>query len=271
MMLFLRATALSNSRLKRLVEVAGPETRLLLMSDHGFGPICATPTLLAEWLARHGFLHYLPTARQPLQQRAVGAAYGWLRQHLNEAQKDALRRRLPGVRNRVESEARFAGIDWATTVAYAGPSPWEVWINTQGREPHGIVAPGADYDRAVADVTAALRAWRDAAGRPRIRAVYRREEVYSGPFLALAPDMTIEWNPEAAPDPASLPGNISRFDADHQPEGILLAWGPGVRANSQVEGATLADLAPTIVHLLGIAPPAMLQGRVLTELLEESS
>lgn len=255
-------------QIEAVLQVAGPATRLMLISDHGFGPICATPTTLAEWLVLHGFLRYLPVQQQSLRQRAVRAAYGWLRQHLSEAQKDALRKRLPGIRNQVESKARFIGIDWAHTTAYAGPSPCEVWINVYGREPYGVVAAGEPYEQVAATIAQALRNWRDQQERPRIAAVYRREEVYQGPYLELAPDLTIEWNPEAAPEPTSLPGNVSRFDADHQSEGVLLAYGPGIRSGERIEGATLADVAPTILHLLDIAPPVTLQGRVLTSMLE---
>jgi predicted AlkP superfamily phosphohydrolase/phosphomutase len=96
-----------------------------------------------------------------------------------------------------------------------------------------------------------------------VRAVYRREEVYHGRYLNRAPDVTIEWNPEAAPPADTLEGNASRFDADHQPEGILLVVGPEIRAGAEIRGATLADLAPTILHLLGVPMPGPMDGQIL--------
>jgi predicted AlkP superfamily phosphohydrolase/phosphomutase len=242
----------------------GDQTTVLVMSDHGFGPICATPEHLAHWLTKHGFLRYLDPARRPWRQRLVSNIYDWLRYRLSENQKAALRRGLPALRNRVESDARFAGIDWSATTAYVGPSPYEVWINCQGRAPQGSVAPGADYEHVREDLIAALMDWHDpVTGRQRVRAVYRREEVYHGRYLNRAPDVTIEWNPEAAPPADTLEGNASRFDADHQPEGILLAVGPGIRAGAEIRGATLADLAPTILHLLGVPMPGPMDGQIL--------
>ncbi|MCA9970561.1 MAG: alkaline phosphatase family protein, partial [Anaerolineales bacterium] len=110
----------------RLLAAAGPDTNLVLLSDHGFGPICATRESLADWLAAHGWTALLDPARQPWRQRVVRAAYGRLRHALGEAQKEALRRRLPAVRSRVESDVRFAGIDWRRTRAFAGASSWEI-------------------------------------------------------------------------------------------------------------------------------------------------
>lgn len=258
-------------QIERLMAHASDDTNLLIMSDHGFGPICATPEHLAGWLTQQGFTHTLDPAQRPWRRRLISSAYGWLRSRLSESQKAAMRHRLPGLRNRVESDVRFAGIDWSTTTAYAGPSPYEVWINCQGREPQGIVAPGADYERVREDLMAALLDWRDPeTGSRRVRAVHRREEAYHGQYLDLAPDVTIEWNPEAAPLADTLEGNVSRFDADHQPEGILLAVGPGIQAGVEIHGATLADLAPTILHLLGVPSPEPMDGRILTELLGSS-
>ena len=253
-------------QIEALLAAAGPDTNLLIASDHGFGPICATPELLAGFLRERGFLRDLPAVRRPLGRRLSGAAYGWLRRRLGEGAKEALRRALPGLRNRVESDARFAGVDWASTRAYVAASPWEIFVNLSGREPQGCVQPGADYDRLIDELSEALINWRDDSGRPRLRAVRRREEVYAGPHLGRAPDLTLEYDPAAAPPPEALPGNFSRFDADHQPEGLLIAAGPAIAPGVRLGAAGLADVAPIALRLLGL-DPGDVDGRVPTELL----
>ncbi len=253
-------------QIERLLDFIDDETTLLIVSDHGFGPICATPPHLAQWLAQEGFLRYIEPTERPWKQRLISACYDWMRHTLSEQQKMALRRWLPGVRNRVETDARFAGIDWAATTAFVAASSWEIWINTQGREPSGSVAPGIEYEEVREAIIAALLAWRRNE-QPVVRAAYRREEVYHGKYLALAPDITIEWNPEVAPPAETLLGNMSQFDADHQPEGILLAVGPTIKAGKSIQTARLADLAPTILHLLGVPVPKEIDGQVLSELL----
>jgi predicted AlkP superfamily phosphohydrolase/phosphomutase len=262
----LQGYAFMQGQIEQLLAQAGQETNVLIMSDHGFGPLCATPEHLANWLTRQGFTRMLE--QKPWRQRLTSSAYTWLRQRLSEDFKASLRRRLPGLRQRVESGARLGGIDWSATTAFAGPSSYEVWLNCQGREPQGIVAPGEHYERLREELMAALWDWRDPdSGEKRVRALYRREDLFHGPYQDLAPDVTIEWNPRAAPPALALEGNPSRFDADHEPDGILLALGPGIRAGVEVHGANLRDLAPTILRLLDVQAPRPLDGRVLGELL----
>ena len=251
-------------QIERLLAQAGENTITLVLSDHGFGPICTTPEYLSSWLSSWGFLHRFDSKRQSLTQ----AIYARLRRQLGEPQKATLRRWLPGLRGRVEAALRLGGIDWAATTAYVGLSPCEVWINVRGREPQGIVTPGADYNQVRDAVIAELVNWHNPAGQPYTQAIYRRENIYHGPFLDRAADITIEWNPVTAPPAASLPGNTSHFDGDHQPEGFLLAIGPGIKANTVIQKANLQDIAPTILNLLGITSPPQMDGHVLVELIQ---
>jgi len=257
--------------IERLMACAGEDTNLLIMSDHGFGPICATPEHLVAWLKRQGFTRTLGETQRSRRQQLTRNLYTWLRKKLGESQKAALRRWLPGLRNRIESDVRFAGIDWPKTTAYAGPSPYEIWINCQGREPQGVVVPVADYECVCEDLIEALLEWCDLeTGKKRVCAVYRRQDVYHGRYLDLAPDLTIEWNPEASPLAVTLEGNTSLFDADHQPEGILLAAGPDIRAGVKIHGATLADLSPTILQLLGVPIAERMDGHILKKVFNSS-
>lgn len=258
----------ADEQVRCLLAAAGDDVNILIMSDHGFGPICATPELLSAWLAKQGFMQLLPSRQKSLRQRLIGQAYGVLRQRLSETQKATLRRQLPGLRTRVESDVRFANVDWEHSRAYVGASYWEVWINQMGREPLGIVPLGEVYAQVCAGIKQALLDWEDEqTGQKRIRAVYQANEVYHGRFQHLAPDLTIEWNPNAAPSADTLPGNVSQFDGDHQPEGILIMAGPDVESKKTVSKTTLADLAPTILYLLGLPIPDGLDGRVVNEIL----
>jgi arylsulfatase A-like enzyme len=53
----------------------------------------------------------------------------------------------------------------------------------------------------------------------------------------------------------------------HRMNGIFIAHGATIRAGGTVEGASLVDLAPTILALMGEAVPAHMDGRVLSEIL----
>jgi len=55
---------------------------------------------------------------------------------------------------------------------------------------------------------------------------------------------------------------------DHRLEGMIVATGPAFEPGSAPQGANLRDIAPTVLHLLGVPVPQDMDGRVLTELLK---
>lgn len=56
----------------------------------------------------------------------------------------------------------------------------------------------------------------------------------------------------------------------HRNQGVLLAKGPGIKPDSQVYGSRLLDITPTILHAFGLPVGNDMEGRVLTELFQES-
>jgi predicted AlkP superfamily phosphohydrolase/phosphomutase len=53
------------------------------------------------------------------------------------------------------------------------------------------------------------------------------------------------------------------------PAGYLLAVGDGIRSEASLEHATVLDIAPTILYLFGLPVARDMEGRVLTELIDE--
>ena len=47
--------------------------------------------------------------------------------------------------------------------------------------------------------------------------------------------------------------------------------GPGVKPGISLEGASILDLTPTILHVMGVPVPQDLDGRVLSEAFDPSS
>jgi predicted AlkP superfamily phosphohydrolase/phosphomutase len=106
--------------------------------------------------------------------------------------------------------------------------------------------------------------------------VYKAEELYSGPYLSLAPDIVV------APTEGYMLGNVgavediwvypeSDWTRCHRLQGIFTILGPDIKQGFQVRGARIYDLAPTILHLFGTPIPQDMDGRVLQETLEEGS
>lgn len=55
---------------------------------------------------------------------------------------------------------------------------------------------------------------------------------------------------------------------DHEPEGVFLACGPGIRTQGTIEGASVLDVTPTLLHALGLEVASDMAGRVLTAAFE---
>jgi predicted AlkP superfamily phosphohydrolase/phosphomutase len=167
--------------------------------------------------------------------------------------------------------------DWSRTRAWAQMEAGSAWvrINVRGREAHGIVDPGREYDEICGELTAELLRCRDAAtGEPAIMQVARREEVVSGPRAETMPDLWIRFNRDvvvraiAHPTAGTLQDQADGWRAtEHNGKGWLTLRGPGVRATSGLADARAEDMAPTLMHLLGAAVPEDMQGRVLEEIL----
>jgi tetratricopeptide (TPR) repeat protein/predicted AlkP superfamily phosphohydrolase/phosphomutase len=55
---------------------------------------------------------------------------------------------------------------------------------------------------------------------------------------------------------------------DHEPDGIFVAAGPHIRRGARVEGASVLDLAPTVLHYLGLPVAKDMDGSVLESIFE---
>jgi hypothetical protein len=66
---------------------------------------------------------------------------------------------------------------------------------------------------------------------------------------------------------AARPGGVFSGDHNDAPPGILIAAGPGIPQGATLANATLVDIAPTVLTLLGLPAAADMPGRVLRELM----
>jgi predicted AlkP superfamily phosphohydrolase/phosphomutase len=162
-------------------------------------------------------------------------------------------------------------VDWPRTRAFL----WSldtggVAVNLRSRYAHGVVED-QDYESVRDEVIATLRDLRTADGRPALRTVRRREEVYSGEFTSLAPDVVTE--PDDAVefgmdlDARETLREHRRPEGHHSPRGFISLTGPGIRKGARIEG-NIADCLPTILHAMGLAIPAVCDGKVLLDAFE---
>jgi predicted AlkP superfamily phosphohydrolase/phosphomutase len=255
----------------RRLEMLDGRTVLMLMSDHGAGE--ATHWFnLNRWLAQEGWL-----VQQPGFSSKTGVLGAQLWNALRRLDVLRLRGRIGNLarqRLRARVDRLLApAVDWRRTVAYAGsPSAEAIYVNLAGREP---AAEGASPADVCEEIRRRLLALRGPDGGPVVEAVHRREEIYRGRFLAQAPDLVLEIGrrPYSISENLAAAGLFERipFQAGrgrHRPEGILLLHGPAVGPAGERPAAHIADLCPTILHLLGLPVPAELDGRVLADWLD---
>lgn len=168
-----------------------------------------------------------------------------------------------------------AGNRWSESRAFCVPNDYSgaIRINLRGREPRGLVAPGAEYDALCGEIAEALLELTHVdTGRPVVREVLRTREVYGGKHVDALPDLLVLWANDSPIAGVESP-RTGRMDRDfperrtgaHRPRGFLVASGPRIRGGSTFEPAHLMDLAPTILHLAGVDVPASYEGRILTD------
>jgi predicted AlkP superfamily phosphohydrolase/phosphomutase len=106
-------------------------------------------------------------------------------------------------------------------------------------------------------------------GKKLARRVLFREDVYTGPYLDMAPDLIIEPGDEDVFYGLSDFGSnqvyepFYRYSGMHRAHGMLVMHGPDFKTNERIQGAEIIDLAPTILHALGRSIPDDMDGRPL--------
>ncbi len=71
--------------------------------------------------------------------------------------------------------------------------PGRIYINLKGREPHGCVEPGNDYEQLRNTLISKLTGLKDPATKTTIiDKIHKREEIYQGKYSDRAPDLVIE-------------------------------------------------------------------------------
>lgn len=142
--------------------------------------------------------------------------------------------------------------------------PGRFYVNLKGREREGCVQAGAEYEQVRRDVADALMEIRDPdRGVPVIDRVLMREEVFFGEDLDVAPDLMAV--PARGYDLKS--GFEKRVLLESSPvngthtldDALWFTNVPGLASDD----ATVMDILPTMMALLGLESPDGIDGRVV--------
>jgi predicted AlkP superfamily phosphohydrolase/phosphomutase len=217
-----------------------PTTPIMIVSDHGFHSFRQSVNL-NTWLVQEGFMAI--QGRQPGEktlQDLFGGGTFW------------------------------ENVDWSRTKAYA-MGLGQIYVNLQGREGHGIVAT-ADSNAVQDALVGRLLTMKDPkTGAQMVDAVYKRDDVYKGPFLAnaselqvgLAEGYRVSWQSTLGGSPAGLVyPNMKKWSGDHgsydykQTSGTLISSRPIL-----VDAADIMDIAPTVLKYFGVPIPSDIDGK----------
>jgi predicted AlkP superfamily phosphohydrolase/phosphomutase len=253
---------------------AFPDANFLVVSDHGAGSLNGDVNL-GQWLVENGHAEFAQKSRRGLLELA------WL---LPPSVRRFARGRAPGLARKAMSatlSGALAPFDWSGSKAFVG-FHGDLWLNLAGREPAGIVSP-TDADEVRDEIRSGLVELTDPRnGAPVFADVHRRDDIYSGPHLDLAPDLMLDsWSngyrvaPNRGPQqewvgaPLALAGVDASWSADHRPLGIWVAAGPEMGRGSMDE-LSLYDVCPTALAVLDQPVPAGIDGTVAAPSLDAS-
>jgi predicted AlkP superfamily phosphohydrolase/phosphomutase len=189
---------------------------------------------------------------------------------------------------RIKPKLTAHDIEWSKTKAYSVNNEL-ININLQGREGRGCVRAGEEYDEVREYVKEELLKLEDGMNRTGIvEEVYYREELYEGEHVNKLPDIMFTYKGDSLYYNPSL--NIGYFphreilydkapdhcfelerSAHHTRHGIFLAYGPDINEGKKVTNAENIDVAPTVLHLLGIPIPEDMDGKVLRQIIRRES
>jgi len=235
-----------DSIIGKMLALTDEETIVIVFSDHGMGPKPKKCFYVNQWLRDIGMMK--------IEKRVEVSG--------SELPYDKDKGILP--------DPNCPCGNWNNVKAY-----WSgigIVINVKGRQPKGTVNPGKEYEKVRNLIIHKIQKVRDPdTNKKVVRYAYRREEVYSGPYIDLAPDILLELDQEYACNESMEhetifgPNKVERLSGVHKREGLLLMMGPGIGKGVTLEKeAQMVDLAPTILSILGIPVPSDMDGKVVS-------
>jgi predicted AlkP superfamily phosphohydrolase/phosphomutase len=211
--------------LGQIVEMAGAWGRVFIASDHGF-TASREVFYVNTWLHEQGYLAWRSDTPVDRQQAQYSASLG----------------------------ADVNAIDPSASRAYAlAPSSNGICINV----------PAPEYESFRKELTEKLFQLKGPDGGAVVTDVKKREECLPGPFVERIPDLILTLRDHGFI--SVLRGEVPVVPrrallGTHHPQGVLLGMGPGIRAEVRLSGRDILDVAPLLMHSLGLAIPAEYEG-----------
>ena len=237
----------------KVLETIGPDTLLMVISDHGFTQF-KRGVNLNTWLHQSGYLHRVGEAEGDEKPPRDGKQSGDGEQS--------------GEGEQSGDGEWLEGVDWDRTRAYR-LGLTGIFLNRKGREKRGIVDSAA-LAALKEEIRAGLKGLVDPeSGEKAVREVYDTTALMEGPYAGDAPDLLVGFNAGYRVSWAGATGKLSKdviedntkaWSGDHCVDPSIV---PGVffcNEPVEAEDPSILDIAPTVLKLFGMPVPAQLQG-----------
>jgi predicted AlkP superfamily phosphohydrolase/phosphomutase len=224
--------------------LAGPDCRIFLGSDHGFGPSWEVFRVNA-WLHSQGYLAW----------KEVG--------DLAEQDIQSYKKLM---------DRHFVLLDWDNTTAYARTATSNGIYIRVSRNPGQTGIPPSQYESFRAELIEKLRNVVDpVTGEPVIKSILTKEEAYPGSHNDLAPDLTVATRDHSFLSVMNKNPVLYRrpeIEGTHYPLGIFAARGPGIRQGVTLPQASILEVAPALIYSLNLDIPEDFERPVNSEIFE---
>lgn len=246
-------------------------TTVIILSDHGMTPI-KKKFYVNNWLMNLGVLYINGRIRKTIKYHLVniGKKSAKTLADLNFPIERILSTKFAQKRifSLVTSKG---GFDTGRTKAYH-------LTNTSS----GIIISSSqnlkkgEYEKLVDHMVRELNEIKDPDTGERILEAFKREELYSGPYVENAPEIMIamksgydltgivSMNRKIMKNPiVDIKDSLEVRSANHARMGILIMKGPGIKRGMEIEVTSVYDIVPTILHIMKLPVPSDVDGKVL--------
>jgi len=270
------------------------DTNILIMSDHGFRAYKKV-FFINSWLRREGYLKVEQRLKKQIKLHKLA-------EEIEKARSKRINIKLPTfllnylkfftwmypfyikLKNilPIEIQRDILQPRLLESIAYAyGTMSYNIsgiYINDKKRFIDGKVEM-SDYENVRTEIINKLKQLQlkdPKTGENIIKNVWKKEDIYSGSQLYMAPDIIFMLIDEYRSMTNLL---ITKLFDDkfvdrmntHALQGVFLAYGPDIKKGEEIKCAKIYDIAPTILFMFDMSISKDMDGRVLKEIFRDDS
>lgn len=232
--------------LREIVALAGPDSRVFIASDHGFGP-SQMVFRVNTWLNSKGYLAWKNI------------------DHYTEKEKMSAK---------ILIEKHFVLLDWDKTTAYARSTTSNGIYIRVAKEPGQSGVALNQYSSFRNKLIEELKAIHDpVTNKPVIKQIFTKEEAFPGEHNSQAADLTLVMYDHSfisILNKSPIVHYRDEIEGTHYPEGIFIGRGPGIKKGVILADLLITDVAPALLYSLGLPIPSDFERPLPKDIFESS-